>query len=147
MRRLLLLVPICVASSATIAGAGDAGPTATSASRALRLPDLDRCVVRSAIRVGVNPPAGTDFASLSVRVGDREVLQLADLAGPGSVLVPLRRDGRWARVRATATTSDGEFLSAHRRYRRCRAGEYTAPDPPKPRPERESPGGAGGGEG
>lgn len=116
MRRLALLALLSVAASAVIADAGDR-PRSVASSASLRLPDIDRCLVGGTVRVTLAPPAGQTFQSLSVRAGSRELLQLADLAGAGSVLVTIPR--RATRVDVGATTSSGRFLSATRTYERC----------------------------
>ena len=127
MRRFALVVVLSVAGSAIVANAGDA-PRSTAASTALRLPDIDRCIVGPSIRATLSPPAGVRFNSLSIRAGGREVLQLADLAGTGSVVVPVAR--RDTRVEIGATTSAGQFLSARRTYRRCARERRTDKSPP-----------------
>jgi hypothetical protein len=121
-------IPVVV-SLAVMAGLAIAdGPPrhhARAHAAALRLPAASGCVHRS-VRVTVVPPDGHVFTSLSVRDGDDEVLQLASLAGPGSVKVTLP-DGR-SRIRVSATTDDGRFLRTGRTYRRC------APRPAHPTP-------------
>ena len=69
------------------------------------------------MRVTFVPPDATVFSSLSVRIGEDEVLQLATLSGPGSVKVTLPY-GR-SRIRVSATTDDGRFLRSGRTYKRC----------------------------
>jgi hypothetical protein len=148
-RRLLSLVlPVLVVSA--VGASAASGPDrvtrtqhslpgpAVTASSSLRLPDLKRCVRRTFIRVGLVPPPDVTFASLSVRVGADEILQLASLGGPGSVVVSLPA-GK-SRVRVSGTTSDGQFLAAAKTYARCRRRApvktpVATPTPPKPKPK------------
>ena len=132
-RRAAVLGVLAVAGAAQLAFGGDAAPTGT-----IRLPALSRCVHHGSVRVTLAPALGASFSSVSVRVGASEVLQLASLGGPASVRVTLPR--RPARVRVTATTSDGQFVEAGRSYRRCtarRSRPAATPTPvptPRPRP-------------
>jgi hypothetical protein len=111
---------VLTAGLAVAAGPPSAGPRAHAS--AIRLPVVDGCVHRS-VRVTFVPPGETQFSSLSVRLGDDEVLQLAALSGPGSIKVALPY-GR-SRIAVSATTDDGRFLRSGRTYRRC------APKPAK----------------
>src|SRR5438046_3060926 len=95
---LIALAVVGVAANAVAGGSPRAAQyklpePAVTASSTLRLPSLHRCIKGSSVRVTLVPPAGVTFASLSVRVGADEILQLAGLTGPGSVKVtlPLRR--------------------------------------------------------
>jgi len=147
-RRISLLVFVLVLTAvgahAASSGGGSA-PTAVSASSSLRLPSLHRCVVRSFVRVGLVPPPGDSFAALSVRVGSREVVQLASLSGPGMVSVALRARGT-SHVRITATTTRGDFLAVSQTYRRCSAAGRAEPvATPKPKPKPHLPTVVGGG--
>ncbi|MEA2292516.1 MAG: hypothetical protein QOE86_155 [Solirubrobacteraceae bacterium] len=119
-----VVVSLAVTAGLALADAPRSGPAAHAA--AVRLPVVDGCVQRS-VRMTLAPPAGTVFASLSVRLGDDEVLQLASLAGPGSLKVALPY-GR-TRIRVSATTADGRFVRTSRTYRRC-----VKPTPPKATP-------------
>jgi hypothetical protein len=120
-------VPVIVSLAVTAGLAVADGPPSSPKARAsaLRLPVPSGCVQRS-VRVTFVPPESTIFSSLVVRNGDDEVLQLATLAGPGSVKVTLPY-GR-SRIRVSATTDDGRFLRTSRVYHRC------VPKPAKPEP-------------
>jgi hypothetical protein len=134
---------VCVGLAA-LAGGGIAAQLAfggDGTASAIRMPALSRCVVHGLVRVTFAPAPGTTFSSLSVRVGADEVLQLASLAGPGSVRVTLPA-GR-SRVEASGTTSSGQYVQFGRSYRRCAAGQ--APKPPKVARPLPTPYGAGGG--
>jgi hypothetical protein len=135
-RRLIHIAVPVIAVGAVAAHAnsgGGAGPTATGASSSLRLPSHDSCLKRDFIRVGLVPPAGTSLASLSVRVGETEVLQLAGLTGPGRVVVSLPRGT--SRVHVSGSTSNGRFLNVAQTYHRCvKPKPATAPPKPRPRP-------------
>jgi hypothetical protein len=156
--RLALSAIAAVAASAVVASAAT-GP-GESPTKALRLPTLDRCIRGSDVHATLVPPEGTTFASVSVRVGRRDVLQLSGLSGPGIVAVRLPRRG--GTVHVTASTADGRFLTAERTYRRCRPrpsrpqATPAPPQPPRPvpvplpdRPQAPAPsgGGTGGGGG
>jgi hypothetical protein len=122
-----------VAAHAQSSGGDPATPAArTAAASSLRLPSVDRCLRRGFIRVGLVPPAGASFASVSVRVGEEEVLQLAGLSGPGRVVVHLPRGT--SRVHVSGSTTTGRFLAAGQTYRRC-ARPKPAAAPPKPKPK------------
>ena len=129
-RRTLVLPLVALAGGGMAAQLAFGG--ATDRTSALRLPALHRCVQHGVVRVTFAPGDGVALTSLSVRVGADEVLQLADLGGPGSVRVTLPA-GR-SRVRASATTSDGDFVQAGHTYRRCGGGTPT-PAAPKPKPK------------
>src|SRR3954453_10683751 len=110
-RRLPLPVIALIAVTATLASANDPSPerhpVRAHASRALELTASDHCVRRS-VRLNLHPPEGVTLASLSVRVRADEMLQLADLAGPGSIKL-LLPSGK-SRVSVSAATSAGDFL-------------------------------------
>jgi hypothetical protein len=152
--RLALSALAAVAASAVVASAAT-GP-AEPPAKALRLPSFDRCLRSSEIHATLVPPAGTTFASVSVRVGRRDVLQLSGLSGPAVVAVRLPR--RTGTVRVTATTADGQFLTAERTYRRCRPRAFVPkspspaatpparpPAPARPAPAQPPASGGGGG--
>jgi hypothetical protein len=109
-----VVVSLAVTAGLAVAAGPPSGPRAHAA--AIRLPILDHCVHRS-VRMTMVPPSGTTFSSLSVRLGGDEVLQLAQLAGPGSLKVALPY-GR-TRISVSATTDDGRFVRSGRNYRRC----------------------------
>ena len=82
-RRLGLPVVVGLAVTAGLAAA-DSGsrpaPVAQSSARAaVHLPKVSHCIRRN-VRLTVLPPAGTSFTSLSVRVGDDEIMQLSGLS-------------------------------------------------------------------
>jgi hypothetical protein len=126
LRRLGVPVIVALAATAGLALADGSPSSPKARAAALRLPIPSGCVQRS-VRVTFVPPQSTVFSSLVVRNGDDEVLQLATLAGPGSVKVTLPY-GR-SRIRVSATTDDGRFLRTSRAYRRC------VPKPASPAPE------------
>src|SRR3954468_10206026 len=101
MRRRLPVV-VVAAVCATLAGQALApGASRSSATSVIRLPSAARCLKGSAVRLVFAPPAGGAIASLSVRVGSSEVLQLANLTGIGSLVVRVPRPG----VRVSVTGS------------------------------------------
>jgi hypothetical protein len=110
----------------------------SAASKVVRLPSDDQCVKGSTVRLVFSPPAPATIASLSVRVGASEALQLAGLSGAGSLIVKVPRPG--VRVSLSGSTSAGSFFSARRSYERCVAGPTPAPTPEPP-----ATGGGGGG--
>jgi len=139
MDRPVRLAVIGLACFAVAAQAGDRDrapdPVAVSANHLVRLPSSLNCIAAGQVRVGLLPPSGSTFAALSLEVDGREILQMADLAGPGTVTIRVPRAG--ARVRVSATTSEGRPVNAARRYRGCSrrspgARRPLAPDPGKP---------------
>ena len=141
-RRLPLVLLAAVGS--TLAGQALA-PAASdrarpSASEVVRLPSSAQCLRGSTVRLIFSPRGGQTIASLSVRVGASEALQLADLAGTGSMVVRVPRPG--VRVEVTGSTSRGAFINKRRVYERCVAGVKPTPEPT---PEPPSGGGGGGG--
>ena len=141
-RRLPLVLLAAVGS--TLAGQALA-PAASdrarsSASEVVRMPSAAQCLKGSTVRLIFSPRGGQTIASLSVRVGASEALQLAGLAGAGSMVIRVPRPG--VRVAVTGSTSQGAFISKRRAYERCVPGVRPAPEPT---PEAPSGGGGGGG--
>ena len=135
-----LLAALCATLAAQVISPGAAERASVSASKAIRMPSDAQCVQGSTVRLIFSPPAGATLASLSVRVGASEALQLAGLAGAGSLVVKVPRPG--VRVSATGTTSTGAFISVRRSYERCVAHPTPSPGPP---PQTPAAGGGGGG--
>ena len=129
-------LPLVALATAGVILAGQAvAPGA--ATQVIRMPGAKQCLQGSTVRLVFSPPDGQTIASLSVRVGNSEALQLAQLSGAGSMVVKVPRPG--VLVRATGTTSGGRFLTVRRDYERC-----VASPPPQATPEPGG-GGAGGG--
>ena len=135
-----LLAALCATLAAQVISPHAAERAGVSASKAIRMPSDAQCVQGSTVRLIFSPPAGATLASLSVRVGASEVLQLASLGGAGSLVVKVPRPG--VHVSATGSTSTGAFISVRRSYERCVPRPTTPGPPPAQTP---SPGGGGGG--
>src|SRR5215213_6803109 len=130
----VLLAALCATLAAQALAPGSPRRHATSAAtKAVRLPSAAQCVKGSTVRLVFRPPAPASLASLSVRVGASEVLQLAGLTGAGSLVVKVPRPG--VHVSVTGSTSTGTFFSVRRAYERCvtggeRPGPTATPTPP-----------------
>src|SRR3712207_6697020 len=121
MRHRLPLV-VLAAAGVLLAGQAVAPGAATSV---IRMPSDAQCLKGSTVRLVFSPPDGQTIASLSVRVGNSEALQLAQLSGAGSMVVKVPRPG--VRVNATGSTSGGRFLTVRRAYERCVPNGRPAP--------------------
>jgi hypothetical protein len=142
----VLLAAICATLAAQAFAPGASRRHAKStASKVIRLPSAAQCLKGSTVRLIFSPPQGASIASLSVRVGYSEALQLANLVGAGSMVVRVPRPG--VTVSVTGSTSLGSFISTRRSYERCvthpKKPEPQAPSTPEPTPY----GGGGGGGG
>jgi hypothetical protein len=145
---LVLLAAVCATLAGQALAPGASRPRAdAAASKVIRLPSASQCLKGSAVRITFSPPAGQTIASLSVRVGPSEALQVAGLTGAGSLVVKVPRPG--VRVSVTGSTSSGSFISTRRSYERCvTRPRRPASDPaPTPTPAADPPttGGGGGG--
>jgi hypothetical protein len=143
MRRLPLVLLAAVGS--TLAGQALAPGASShrargSASEVVRLPTAAQCLRGSTVRLIFSPRAGQTIASLSVRVGASEALQLAGLSGTGSLVIRVPNPG--VRVSVTGSTSGGAFINKRRAYERCVPGVKPTPEPTAAPP---SGGGGGGG--
>lgn len=137
-------IALLLAVSAAAAGAVTGARAAEEDAPVLRLPAFDRCLRGNTLHLTIAPREDDPLAALTVRVGSREVLQLADLSGPGRLQVRLPRGG--GVVAATATSESGEYVEARERYRRCRPRPPVTDDlPPARRPEPPTPPASGGG--
>jgi hypothetical protein len=136
----VLLAALCATLAGQALAPGSSSPRARSAAtKAVRLPADSQCVKGSTVRLIFTPRPQASLASLSVRVGASEVLQLANLAGAGSLVVKVPRPG--VRVSVTGSTSGGSFFTVRRSYERC----VTSQPQPGPGPSATPPSGGGGG--
>jgi hypothetical protein len=136
MRRrlpIVLLAALCVTFAGQALAPGASKPT-------VRLPSAAGCLKHTAVRLVFSPPADEAIASLSVRVGASEVLQLANLTGAGSLVVRVPRPG--TRLSVTGSTTSGRFFTVRRNYDRWARKAPSAPAAPAPTPV-----GGGGGAG
>jgi hypothetical protein len=146
VKRIAIVVACALAAggAATALAQGGGNPydqpePAVTSSQVLHLPGLRGCTFATLVTLRVTPPAGAVLASLTVRVGGREVVRLTGI--PRAASATLRLPERGARITVAGVTLGGQQVHVTHVYRRCRP----TPAPPPSQPPSSLPETGGGG--